>query len=1216
MYDRALNHGIAQSKKGAIAFANGKKQSSAKDSNAAMYNKGYSDAQTAYAAAQSDPSQVSQHTNDTNSDNAYKGAAAAFNDVTNDTPGAHRDNDSVVYKAVYDKALAESKQNATAGANARLTNVALSDGVKNMANTAAKSAFTTGFNDADNGYKAAQNDMTQSSAHGTTSNLDSTYRGAAAAFNDVVNNTINAGKNADSNSVYQNAYNLALAEAVAHANDGAQAFSNGQTLADSLKNLPNDSAKRAFTTGFNDAKNAYESATANPADATHTSQSNFDETFRGTADAYNAVASHKSSDAGKAADTNKAYTAAYNKAFAEATKFAQTGAIDFGKRVDATLGRTQFGNNQAAKTTYTTGYNDAKVSYANAQSNPSDQGNHTSQSNADEAYNGAAAAFNDVANNQAGKNATNGNPVYASTYARALNEGKTIASKGAQTAPLGNDAVNQALAVYKNNQAAQKMFNTGVTNANAAYAAARTNPNNSLNHTTSSDYDEAYKGAAAGFNDVASDQFNSQFANDTNPVYQNAYTKAANEANAYATQGAILGNTPGKQISDGLNGSTDQAVINAVTSGYNDAYTGYVAAIQDPSKNFNHTSNSNIDKSYNGAAAAFNDIAGNNGKASRSISSDPVYTTAYDKAYALGLQYQNQGAADAANNVDEQNGIAALNGNQGLIDVYDRGYRDSGDGYKLAQQNRNDQANHTSDSNSDVSYNGAAAGFTDTINGEVGKHQNDNQTPTYQNAYTRAVKEAQAQIHQATLDFNNGLNRDTQAQQISAGSDKDAYVTGYNNASDVYKSVQDSGENDGKHTSDSVNDEQYRGAMNAFTDVINGTPGANALNDSVAVSEKENTSDVYVSAYAKAQVEATQDALNGATNFISPNAAGNAPTAAGKLKAYDKGESDAQGAYELAQNDRTQGSTHSTDSNFDVVYTNAVAGFNDAINDPLAPAKSGNDLATLTYNKALAQAKQSALNGVLAFNNDNHDDALAKETNPSDRDAFNVGYNQAQSGFTAAETNYLDAAHHDTNSYADQVYINAAKAFKDVTDRTGQAKENVANDVAGSAYNKAFNEAFNIANNGADDSVKGASQATNVAQYAGKKALTDAYNAGYADATKAYADAENDHSKASNHTSDSNYDCVYRGASLGFSDIINHEPGQNSKVDSNKAFVDAYNRASQQAFEKAHDGAIDANGPKQARQLNTNADKQAYQVGFNDATNGYSEAQGLSLIHI
>ena len=1208
IYDRALSHGIAQSKKGAIAFAKDKKQSDNDAANAAMYNKGYTDAQSAYASAQTNPNQAAQHTNNTNVDNAYNGAAAAFNDVAKDTPNAHRDNDSAVYKAVYDKAIVEAQQNALAGANARLTGVNLNDGIKNMSTASAQNAYTTGFQDADKGYVAAQNDMTQASAHGTTSNVDSSYRGAAAAFNDVVNNTINAGKNADSSSVYQNAYKMALSEAVAHANDGAQAFSKGHVLTDDLKNLPNDSAKRAYTTGFKDAKNAYAAATTNPADTTHTSQSNFDETFRGTVDAYKAVVGHKSSDAGKASDNNNAYTAAYDKAFAEATQFAQTGAIDFGKNVDATLGRTQFGNNQAAKTAYTTGYNDAKVSYAKAQANPSDQGNHTSQSNTDEAYKGAAAAFNDVTNNQAGKNATDGNPVYASTYSRALNEGQAIASKGAQTAPLGTDAVNQALAIYKNNPAAQKMFNTGVSNANAAYAAARINPNNSIDHTSTSDYDEAYKGAAAGFNDVASDQFNSQFANDTNPVYQNAYTKAANEATAYATQGAILGNT-GKQISDGWNGSTDQAVINAVTSGYNDSYTGYVAAIQDPSKNFNHTSNSNIDKSYNGAAAAFNDIAGNNGKASRSISSDPVYTTAYDKAYAVGLHYQNQGAADAANNVDEQTGINALNGYQGLIDVYDRGYKDSGDGYKLAQQNRNDQANHTSDSNSDVSYNGAAAGFTDTINGEVGKHQNDNPTPTYQNAYTRAVKEAQAQIHQATLDFNNNLNRDTQAQQISAGSDKDAYVTGYNNASDVYKSVQDSGDNDGKHTSDSVNDEQYRGAMNAFTDVINGTPGANASTDSVAVSEKENTSDVYTSAYAKAQVEATQDALNGATNFISPNTAGNAPTATGKLKAYNKGASDAQGAYELAQDDRTQGSTHSTNSNFDVVYTNAIAGFNDAIDNPLAPAKEGNDLATLTYNKALAQAKQSALNGVLAFNNDNHDDAFAKEAKPSDRDAFNVGYNQAQSGFTAAEINYLDAAHHDTDSYSDQVYTNAAKAFNDVNDRTGQVKDNVTNDVAGSAYNKAFNEAFNIANNGADDSVKGASQSTNVAQYAGKKALTDAYNAGYVDATKAYSDAENDHSKANDHTSDSNYDRVYRGAALGFADIINHQPGQNAKGDSNKAFVDAYSRASQQAFAQAHDGAIDANGPKQVRQLNTNADKQAYQVGFNDATNGYSEAQ-------
>ena len=252
-------------------------------------------------------------------------------------------------------------------------------GLSELTGQAAKNDFSRGFYDATIGYKAAQTNIADSASHGTTSNLDSAYRGAAAAFKDVMNNTLYAGQKADSSSVYQAAYTKALAEARMIANKAAADYSNNK---DYTGTQTYDAATKAYTVGRSDAIKGYQAALANPSDKTYTSESNKDEVFRGTVDGYNAVVNHKTSDAGKNVnDTNQAYLAAYNKAFNEATSYAENGATAFGNAVDLIIGRNNLGSNQAAKMVYSVGYQDANQAYQAAQSNPTDASSHSSNSN-------------------------------------------------------------------------------------------------------------------------------------------------------------------------------------------------------------------------------------------------------------------------------------------------------------------------------------------------------------------------------------------------------------------------------------------------------------------------------------------------------------------------------------------------------------------------------------------------------------------------------------------------------------------------------------------------------------------------------------------------------------------------------------------------------------------------------------------------------------------
>ncbi|MFN1208516.1 hypothetical protein ACKXGD_16275, partial [Enterococcus lactis] len=69
---------------------------------------------------------ASSNSGSVNEDEAAKGAAAAFNDVAgkdNAKPGDHATSDNnPVYKAAYQKALAEGKENASDGAEALFNN--------------------------------------------------------------------------------------------------------------------------------------------------------------------------------------------------------------------------------------------------------------------------------------------------------------------------------------------------------------------------------------------------------------------------------------------------------------------------------------------------------------------------------------------------------------------------------------------------------------------------------------------------------------------------------------------------------------------------------------------------------------------------------------------------------------------------------------------------------------------------------------------------------------------------------------------------------------------------------------------------------------------------------------------------------------------------------------------------------------------------------------
>ncbi|CAI2668448.1 hypothetical protein AKUH4B503X_02110 [Apilactobacillus kunkeei] len=876
-FSRAKDQALQIAKDAAVGFNKGTAQQdllSAQGDNRALQNavsRGYTDAQLAYSQAEAQPD-TTTHQTDSNTDKTFHGASLAFNDVKNGTDGNNRPADGdVVAQSAYDKALSYAQGVAKNGSDAFIKGATFDNTVNSAgANQADKDAITKGYNDAQTAYAEAQRNPSENNPYAANTNSNLVFAAVANEIADLKANNVGAQANASTDKVYVDAYQRALNEAQPKATNGATGFGQGVNLADELAKFGNNQVQRdAYTRGYNDAQTAYAQALQNANDGSdHASSSNGDEVYRGAAAALQDV---KNGHAGQNANAEQSapFRAAYAKALQEAQVQANAGATAFGNSADLNSSLGQFGNNQALKDVFTTGYTDANNGFNAAQQDASKDADHKTSSNEDVAYIGAADAFNAVAQDKdAIPDSSQTNPAYISAFNRA----KALANQLAQNGAVGfNQGKSQAdlLAAQGDNTTLKNEISRGYTDAQTAYGQAKSKPDTE-SRQADTNADQTFHGSSLAFNDVKLGQLGSSRPADSDVVAQSAYDKALAEAIEILRTG-ITGYLSDSQLSDLLDRVGDnQSDRDAITKGYNDAQKAYAQAQQNPDQNSPYTANSTNYLVFKAVVNAINDVKSGNDGARAKDSNDIVYIDAYQKALQTAQPETTNGATGFGNDVNLNDQLATFRDNQSQRAAYSKGYSDAQNGYNLALQNANDGVNHTTNSNEDTVYRGAAAALNDIKNGNPGQYANAEQSSPYKAAYAKALAYASQVAKNAGVTYlQNGSLNDSLGQFGGNQSVKDVFTKGYNDAKVGIELVQLGTDQLASHTNGNNVDNSYRGSVLALIDINSNRPN-NHLSDS--------NDPVFIAAYQREAQIAQQAANNGAkayTEGLSETAAVN-----------------------------------------------------------------------------------------------------------------------------------------------------------------------------------------------------------------------------------------------------------------------------------------------------------------------------------------------------
>ncbi|TMT00755.1 hypothetical protein FD690_04630 [Apilactobacillus kunkeei] len=876
-FSRAKDQALQIAKDAAVGFNKGTAQQdllSAQGDNRALQNaaiRGYIDAQAAYAQAELQPD-TTTHQTDSNTDKTFHGASLAFNDVKNGTDGNSRPADGdVVAQSAYDKALSYAQGVAKNGSDAFIKDASFDNTVNSAgANQADKDAITKGYNDAQTAYAEAQRNPSENNPYAANTNSNLVFAAVANAIADLKANNVGAQANASTDKVYVDAYQRALNEAQPKATNGATGFGQGVNLADELAKFGNNQVQRdAYTRGYNDAQTAYAQALQNANDGSdHASSSNGDEVYRGAATALQDV---KNGHAGQNANAEQSapFRAAYAKALQEAQVQANAGATAFGNSADLNSSLGQFGNNQALKDVFTTGYTDANNGFNAAQQDASKAADYKTSSNEDVAYVGAADAFNAVAQDKdATPDASQTNPAYISAFNRA----KALANQLAQNGAVGfNQGKSQAdlLAAQGDNTTLKNEISRGYTDAQTAYGQAKSKPDTE-SRQTDTNADQTFHGSSLAFNDVKLGQLGSSRPADDDVVAQSAYDKALAESIEILRSG-IIGYLSDAQLGDLLDHvGNDQADRDAITKGYNDAQKAYAQAQQNPTQASPYPANSTNDLVFKAVVNAINDVKGGNDGAQAKASNDIVYIDAYQKALQTAQPETTNGATGFGNDVNLNDQLSSFGDNQSQRAAYSKGYTDAQNGYNLALQNANDGVNHTTNSNEDSVYRGAAAAINDIKNGNPGQYANAEQGAPYKAAYAKALAYVSQVAKTASVTYlQKGSLNDSLGQFGNNQSVKDIFTKGYTDAKVGIELVQLGTDQLASHTNNTNVDNTYRGSVLALIDINSNRPN-NHLSDS--------NDPVFIAAYQREAQIAQQAANNGAkayTEGLSETAAVN-----------------------------------------------------------------------------------------------------------------------------------------------------------------------------------------------------------------------------------------------------------------------------------------------------------------------------------------------------
>ncbi|KPN80590.1 hypothetical protein RZ56_01250 [Apilactobacillus kunkeei] len=523
---------------------------------------------------------------------------------------------------------------------------------------------------------------------------------------------------------------------------------------------------------------------------------------------------------GKTGATNEptnvspAYKAAYDKANADAKTAAHAGLEDFAQGLSA-ANPTE--DAQAAKNAHSNGYNQAAAGYQAAINNPS--GDFSSNPDASyqkgvEMAKAAAAARDNVLNNGDNAQPTQGETstdpdvqgaakaaaaaakaaladgkngldkvtntgqvpaefkpyaqIYADAYATVQDAAEKAAQDGAKA--FASDGKEGNHVTDPNNKSVDAVANQeGYKDAQDGYKDAQNNPDSvgSNPNTGSVNGDEAAKGAAAAFNDVAGKDNakpGDHATSDNNPVYEAAYQKALAEGKQNASDGAeaLFNNNPNNSTANAATLAKPNATTaadKAFNKGLENAKNALAdAQANDPSKDAQYNGdNANTDAGnvYHATQDAYNAVL--NGQKpltdTQLAAKDPIYAAAYKNALEHAQTASTNGATDANDNGSsyDSNPLAKA--------VYEKARTDANKAYNDALQNKDPELkDHNGIDKGSVAYKATQNAINDYLKNNGNAKEDPTAVgmdPANAQAYKSYYEKAKAAVAQAATDGVN-----------------------------------------------------------------------------------------------------------------------------------------------------------------------------------------------------------------------------------------------------------------------------------------------------------------------------------------------------------------------------------------------------------------------------------------------------------------------------
>lgn len=755
-----------------------------------------------FKAALNDVVNGNPHNQDQNVNDAYLGAVAGYQAAQ--VPGASPvDNDSThslpyraSYQAAYDLSLAQINK----GTNDFISGVGKSAPADS--NAMVQSSYNFGFNHAQNGYTNAISDTPNANAENNTP-FTSGYQAANDAIqgrNDANKATPGANQSATNTGTagYQVGYNATVAARSDARQNHASDVSNQPLIYQDVYNHEYTKDNAAYMQGYNDFVNN----TAETKDGQFR-QLGYDDTSAGYSDKLKGITSNNNSygyqqGVQMAANFQAAYQAAVKNPNPDDKDRFQTNDPQAQQSYNAALAGfkaatseqpmdSNLANNSSEyQRAYKTAYNEAKAQVAagsqqflNGLANNSSKGTDADSVAFTTGYNNTSNGFND------GFNGNSQQLPNSATYMTGYNIGKGAADfvnngvsqssdrnyqYGFDRAQAGfnNRASGTTKAQLTQAQLNDPVYMSGFNIADEIQQGindAVNNPTQSNTYNSDNPHDRAYRASIDALND-----FKNSTTRDVSqlPV---AYRTAYQQVLAQIKQNAANGSNDYLNGKDNARSQSQNIYDQAYTTGYNQSQAGFNEVVQ------NHTSESSL------TAAQRNDssfMTGFHYATGANAFEDNQYPQSQNADYSNGYQDASNGFDAGMSGISADKLTAAQRQDQAFMIGFNKA-AESLKGYQLAQasfgSDENDSA-HQSQSDEDVAYRAAKAGFAAAQNG-VSLDGYQNVSVMYDKAYKRAYAEWQ---DQSQAGAGQAISGQKAADDKLNPVDKAAYDAGFKTA--------------------------------------------------------------------------------------------------------------------------------------------------------------------------------------------------------------------------------------------------------------------------------------------------------------------------------------------------------------------------------------------------------------------------------------------------